>query len=496
MQAIKTPIYQTAQIREMEQLAIEKFAVPSSELMQRAGRAAFDFMMHRWPHAQRITVFCGTGNNGGDGYVLAKVAHDRGLKVTILQVGEHDHLKPDAQEAYEACHKTTMTIAPCSTAMSSEQPDVIVDAILGTGLIEDVRKDTAHAIRQLMQMPAPILSIDVPSGINADTGQAMGEAVSATETITFIGLKLGLLTGAGIAHTGKLALNDLQLPGEIFLLVEPIAEEVHFSDYARFLKPRTRDWHKGLSGHVLIIGGTLGFSGAARMAAEAALRVGAGLVSVATRPEHATVMNLTRPEIMCHGVADAKQLAPLLERADVVVLGPGLGQSEWAKSLWQAASATDLPLVVDADGLNILASQPQSNEKWILTPHPGEAARLLEETTATVQKDRLKAAIAIQGRYRGVCVLKGAGSLILAPHSLPALCDKGNPGMATAGMGDILSGVIGGLVAQHVPLAEAAKLGVYIHAVAGDFAAREGGERGLMATDLLPYIRKLVNREC
>lgn len=260
----------------------------------------------------------------------------------------------------------------------------------------------------------------------------------------------------------------------------------------RYFKPRPRDWHKGLSGHLLVVGGDAGFAGAVRMAAEAALRVGAGLVTVATQPQNAIAMTASRPEIMCHGVEHADQLIKLIEKAQTIVLGPGLGMSAWGMAMWQAVSTTTLPLLIDADGLNLLAQQPRVNNHWILTPHPGEAARLLGQTREQIQANRENAAIAIQKRYGGVCVLKGAGTLIVGPDATPAMCDKGNPGMATAGMGDILSGVIGGLLAQGIPPVDAATLGVYVHAMAGDLAAKEG-ERGMIATDLLPYLRRLVN---
>jgi NAD(P)H-hydrate epimerase len=262
---------------------------------------------------------------------------------------------------------------------------------------------------------------------------------------------------------------------------------------ASYLKSRPRDWHKGLSGHVLVVGGDLGYSGAPRLAAEAALRVGAGLVSVATHPQNALMMNIAIPEIMCHGVGDIQALKLQIIKAKVIILGPGLGQSAWAKTLWSLISREEQPLVVDADGLNLLAKMPLKKDNWVLTPHPGEAARLLSTTVPAVQQDRVAALKAIQQRYGGTVILKGAGTLVLGPHDkAPMLCDKGNPGMATAGMGDVLSGVLGGLIAQDIPMSEAAKLGVSLHAMAGDLAAKEG-ERGMIASDLMPYLRRLVN---
>lgn len=269
-------------------------------------------------------------------------------------------------------------------------------------------------------------------------------------------------------------------------------EVLKLSPFKKYLKPRPRQFHKGDAGHVLIVGGDYGFSGAPRLAAEAALRVGAGLVSVATRPEHAFTLNLTRPEIMCHAAHSAENLEAFLPKINVIIVGPGLGVSEWARELVDFIFETKKPLVVDADALNLLAETPQKKSNWILTPHPGEAARLLKKTSNEIQKNRLSALKAIQKNYGGACVLKGAGSLILS-NGKPSLCEAGNPGMATAGMGDVLSGVIGGLIAQGVSLSDAAKLGVLLHAMAGDLAAKDNGERGMLALDLMKYLRQLVN---
>lgn len=493
MYAVKMPIYQTTQIRECERLALERFGLTGDVMMQRAGKAAFDFLLRRWPQAQKLTVFCGSGNNGGDGYVLAALAAERGLQVTIWQVGNQDHMKPEARAAFTICQHANIDIEAFHEKAHLNHPDLIVDAICGIGAHAVLNADVVAAIDKMQHARAPIFAIDIPTGIDADTGQVLGTAVHATATMTFIGLKLGTLTGSGIAYTGELVLNDLQFPSELFSYVEPVAEKIQLNSFANYLKPRSRDWHKGLSGHVLVVGGDLGFSGAARMAAEAALRVGAGLVSVATRVENAATMNITCPEIMCHAVTSIKDLEPLVAKADVIVLGPGLGQSAWSKMCWDYSCSQELPLLIDADGLNFLARTNKTNENWVLTPHPGEAARLIDRTAQLVQEDRLAAIHAINKRYGGVCVLKGAGTLVLGMHAVPALCDKGNPGMASAGMGDVLSGVIGGLIGQGIPLGDAAKLGVCLHAMAGDLAAKDG-ERGMIATDLMPYLRRLVNQ--
>lgn len=494
MNAIKSPIYQTAEIRTFEQLAIERFDISGLTMMQRAGKAAFDFLLRRFPTIQHIAICCGSGNNGGDGYMLARIAYERGYKVKVWQIGDHSHLKNEALKAFELCRDANLPMAPLQPQSDFNHADLIVDAICGIGIHDQLSDEVAAIIDKIEHKQVPILSIDIPTGVDADTGKICGKAIHATATITFIGLKLGLLTGAGVSYAGEVAFNDLQLPPELLAsaTAKPVAEIMHLSSYLKFLYSRPRDWHKGLSGHVLIVGGDVGYSGAARMAAEAALRVGAGLVSVATRSENAYFMNINRPEIMCHGVDHSDDLSPLLAKATMVVLGPGIGQSGWAEKLFETVVSSDLPIVIDADALNILAHTQKFKQNWILTPHPGEAGRLLNLSTAEIQGNRLAALLEMTKKYGGVTVLKGAGSLVGALQGLPALCDKGNPGMATAGMGDVLSGVIGGLIAQGVPLFDAAQLGVYMHAKAGDLAAKEG-ERGMLAMDLMPYLRRIAN---
>lgn len=262
---------------------------------------------------------------------------------------------------------------------------------------------------------------------------------------------------------------------------------------AAILSPRPRASHKGDFGHVLVVGGCPGFGGAVRMAAEAALRVGSGLVSVATHPRHADMLALARPEMMSHAITCAEDLILLLEKATLVVLGPGLGRLAWSRMVWDAVIGIKLPCVVDADGLNWLADFPQARPDWVLTPHPGEAARLLGISTLEVQQDRVAAVKLLQSRFGGWVVLKGAGTLIAGPNELLFLCEAGNPGMASGGMGDVLTGVIGGLMAQHIALDQAVPMGVLLHALAGDAAAAVSGERGLLAMDLVNYLQPLVN---
>jgi len=461
--------------------------------MERAGTAAYDLLCKGWPGAQVITVICGVGNNGGDGYVLARLALQAGKTVRLLQLGDADKIKGDALTNYERFIEMGGEIEPYK--MLAEGSDVIVDGIFGTGLEREVKGEWRQAIEVINASASPVLALDIPSGLHSDSGQVLGAAVKADATISFIGLKRGQFTGAGSEQCGKVLFDDLDVPEAVYDVEQPTAKRAEWSLLKNLLGRRTRDAHKGDFGHVLVIGGNHGFSGAARMAGEAALRTGAGLVSIATRPEHAALLNTVRPELMCHGVADAKALAPLLQRATVIAVGPGLGQTSWGRALFNAALETKLPLIVDADALNQLAADPAQRDNWILTPHPGEAARLLGVSSADVQSDRFQCAQMLQKKYGGVAVLKGAGTLITTGAKEPTIvCTAGNPGMATGGMGDLLSGIIAGMVAQELSLSDAAAAGVCLHAAAADRAA-QAGERGLLANDLQIELRLLLNAD-
>jgi NAD(P)H-hydrate epimerase len=347
------------------------------------------------------------------------------------------------------------------------------------------------------QSGLPILAIDVPSGLNVDSGAADTTAVKAKHTVTFIGLKPGLLTGRGPALCGEIHFDSLGLDAAITGESEAALTRLALANEIKALSLRDADAHKGAFGHVMVIGGDSGMGGAPLMAVEAASRVGAGLVSVATRPEHVAAILARRPEAMVSGVPSGQALEPLLERPSVLVVGPGMGRSAWSEQVLQQALKTGLPLVVDADALNIISEgrvMPKAHrDNWILTPHPGEAARLLGCSTADIQNDRMKAVSDIQKQYGGVCVLKGAGTLIAGPTGLLTLSDSGNAGMASGGMGDVLSGILGGLLAQHLELDSAARLGVGLHGAAGDRVASQSGQHGMLASDLVPAVHQIVN---
>ncbi|MCG3171578.1 MAG: Bifunctional NAD(P)H-hydrate repair enzyme Nnr [Pseudomonadales bacterium] len=486
-------LYTAAEVRALDRAAIDGHGIPGIVLMARAGRALFEVLRAHFPGPQPLYVVCGTGNNGGDGFVVARLAADAGWPVEVALVGAGERIAGDARLAFEAAREAGVPIRPFDPACRPGR-GVIVDALLGTGLGGAVRAAHAEAIGAINASALPVVAVDIPSGLCSDTGNVLGAAVRATHTVTFIGRKRGQFTGRGRALCGELHFADLGVPAAVCDAVGARAALLALTP----LPPRARGAHKGHFGHVLIVGGNTGMGGAAAMAAEAAARCGAGLVSLATAPANVAAIVARRPEIMAHGVEHPHQLEPLLARASVLVIGPGLGRGAWAEQMLQRALASGKPAVLDADALNALADGLPVNEAardtWLLTPHPGEAARLLGSSTAAVEADRFAALAALLERYPGAVVLKGAGTLVAdATSAVTGVCPFGNPGMASGGMGDVLSGVLGALLAQGLPPGEAARLGVCLHACAADRAVADDGERGLLATDLLPWLRRLLN---
>jgi len=490
MNALPASVFSAAQVRAMDADAIERLGIPGYTLMGRAGEAALDCLTRDWPQARRVLVLCGAGNNAGDGYVVARLGAAAGLSVTVAALTEPGRLRGDAGRAWADFVEAGGSTVEFSAALFGDA-DVVVDALLGTGLDREVGGAYADCIRALDESGCQVLSLDLPSGLNADTGAVMGCAVSASRTITFVGLKSGLFLGEGPDHVGTLSFAGLGIDSAA-AVGEPVLQRTGADLLARLLPPRRRGAHKGDHGRVLVVGGGAGMPGAARLAAEAALRVGAGLVTVATRPGHAAAIVAGRPEIICREVEAAAEARPLMAAADIVAVGPGLGQSDWARELLETALASGKRLVVDADALNLLARSPWRSEDWVLTPHPGEAARLLGTTVGAVQADRLGSLRSLVDRFGGTVVLKGACSLVMGPSGRGWVCDAGNPGMATAGMGDVLTGAIAGLAAQGLGPELAAVAGVWVHACAGDRAAQKG-ERGLIASDLMEALRTCVN---
>lgn len=489
--ALPIALYSSAQVRALDAHAIEALRIPAYTLMKRAGEAALRHLRARYPLAHRIVIVCGGGNNGGDGYVLARFAQAAGLAVTVLAASDPQRLRGAARQAFDD-FRTNGAQAHPFTASLLEEGEIVVDALLGTGLRGEVRAEYAAAIRSMNQSGRPVFALDVPSGLDSDAGVPLGEAVHADCTVTFVGLKTGLLVGEGPEYAGTVFFDDLELtppPGEFVPRLTRIVEsEIHAA-----LPRRHRTAHKGDFGRVLIVGSGSGMPGATRLAGEACMRVGAGLTTVAAAPENVAAIASGRPELICLALTDNQVLTEALARADVVAIGPGLGRSAWARAALDAVLAAAKPLVVDADALNLLAeAEVRPRDDWILTPHPGEAARLLGVTTEQIQRDRLAALDRLLERFRGTIVLKGAGTLVGATGRTPGVCERGNPGMATAGSGDVLTGAIAGILAQCRDPWAAARVGVLVHAIAGDAAARVG-ERGVLASDLARELHHAVN---
>ena len=496
MPAARPALYTAAQIRALDRCAIDEHGLPGIVLMKRAGAAALAEILRRWPQARSLSVLCGGGNNGGDGYIVAALARQRDLSARVYSLVAPETLAGDAARAHRFAIDAGVPVRPWNS-QADLGGDVLVDALLGTGITRPVTGAFADAIAALNAAAAPVAAIDIPSGLHADTGAELGIAVRAAVTVTFIGRKLGLYTGRGPACAGDTVFADLDVPATVHARIPAEAELLELDALVGLLPARARDAHKGNFGHVMVIGGDRGFGGAALMAAEAAARAGAGLISVATHPEHAASFLARRPELMVKGVPSGQELEPLLAAPSVLVVGPGLGRSPWSEQMLQQALAAQRPMVLDADALNLVAGGRFGSEfadrRWVLTPHPGEAARLLATDNVTVQGDRPGTCRALQRRFGGAVLLKGAGTLIADADGPLGVCPYGNPGMASGGMGDVLSGVIGALLAQGLDPGAAARLGACLHGRAADLAAAASGEIGLLATDLPDWIRPLLN---
>jgi len=493
MSPLPHTLYRADQAGILDRLVIDYFQVPGITLMTRAGQATFNELRRAWPQASRIVVVCGPGNNGGDGYVVARLARQAGLDVRVVHPVDIEP-RGDAGLAYAELQRVKCPVEHYRRDVFGEA-DVIVDAMFGSGLNRSLEGIWAEVVDDVNASRVPVIAVDIPSGLHADTGQILGTAVIAMRTVCFLALKQGLMTAEGPACSGELSFSDLEIPQAAYASLRTSAIRFGYEDLGFLLPPRRRNAHKGMFGHVLVVGGGSGMLGAVYLAASAALRTGAGLVSVATRKSHAAFLDAMLPEAMCHGVESVDELMPLLESATVVAIGPGLGKNAWAKMMLSTLLVYPHLKVMDADALNLLARNPMPRDEWVLTPHPGEAARLLGCSTATIQADRFTAVREIQRRYGGICLLKGLGTLICDQEYDIGLCHDGNPGMASGGMGDVLTGVIASLMAQGLSAVDAASLGACMHARAADVAADEGGERGLLAGDLMLPLRRLANPE-
>jgi ADP-dependent NAD(P)H-hydrate dehydratase / NAD(P)H-hydrate epimerase len=483
-------LYTVKQVRQIDRAAIDAGQLPGIELMRRAAAAAFAALRERWPAARRILVVAGNGNNGGDAFLLAHLARSAGLDVRVLALGPES--TGDAAQARATWRESGGGIEVIDAKTGLGEADVIVDGLFGTGMTRAPAGVAATLVERMNAHHGGKLALDVPSGLDADLGTTPGVVFEADATISFVAWKRGLFTADGVDCCGHLQLDTLDIPAAIHL---DFGADVELLDEGilSVLPPRKGNVNKGRFGHVLAVGGDEGMAGAIALSAEAALRVGAGLVSVATRAAHVGTINGIRAELMARGVDGPQSLQGMMDRASVIAIGPGLGQSAWGHAHWDTAVHAGKCCVLDADALNLLAREPVSLPALsVLTPHPGEAARLLNCEVSAVQHDRFAAARELAARYSAVVVLKGAGSLIANVDGRLALCPFGNPGMASAGMGDVLTGVIAGLLAQGLDPWDAARLGVVAHAIAGDRAAADQ-PRGMIASDLFAFVRAFVN---
>ena len=484
-------IYPVAAVRDIDSKAIEDESIPGYTLMMRAAEAAVKAAFAEFPDAKRWQVLCGGGNNGGDGYVVARLAAAQGIVVSTLTLVDPVSLQGDAATAYMDFSAAGGVVMLWSGELD-QAAELLVDAMLGNGLERPVDGDFAAAVVAVNQHLAPVMALDIATGLHSDTGTVLGSAIEADLTVTFVGLKAGLFLGGGPSLTGKLVFAGLDIPDSCRDTSRVAMRRIATRDIQKLLPHRARDAHKGDFGHVVVIGGGAGMPGAARLCGEAALRAGAGRVSIATDPSHAASIVASCPELMSHGIANADDLDALIATADVIAFGPGLGRSAWAQGLYQRVAADERPCVWDADALNLLADAGGHVANRVITPHPGEAATLLDTSAGNIQADRLAALQGLQQRVGGSVVLKGAGSLVSSADGIPWICTAGNPGMAAPGMGDVLTGIIAALLAQGLGPEQAACVGVQAHALAGDSAARQG-ERGLMASDLIAELRAVLN---
>lgn len=495
----KGALYTTGEVQQLEQLAMQADNCSVGDLMQRAGQAAFDVLTATWPKARSMSIYTGKGNNAGDGFVLAKLLHEAGFMVSVRALVPLADLSDTAKTVAQSCADAGIPILSNDQQAVDKDADILVDAILGTGYSgSELPNNFVAAITQLSDAKVPVLSLDVPTGVVADTGEVPQIAVKAAVTVSFLVRKRGLFTGDALNYVGNLVWHEIGvkqavraqgLTGHAALLGCAAA------DFK--LPKRQSNTHKGSYGHVVVVGGNQGMGGAAVLAAMASQRAGAGKVSLLTHAAHAAEVVANHPSLLCHAFKAADQASALLEQADVVAVGPGLGQDDWGQQLL-ALVKREHPqdCVLDADALNLSAAD--SFKGWqapIITPHPVEAARILRMAVDDVQQDRFTAIEALLAKTgAAAAVLKGAGSLVRGQSDCTWVCNAGNPGMAAAGMGDVLSGVVAGLLAQAMVAEEAACAAVWAHARAGDYAVnQQGGQAGLIAEDVLAYLPAVLS---
>jgi ADP-dependent NAD(P)H-hydrate dehydratase / NAD(P)H-hydrate epimerase len=520
-------ILTAAEMREVDRLTTARYRVPSLTLMENAGRSVAEFMQGRFSGlaARRIVVLCGKGNNGGDGFVVARWLRKMGAKPVVYFVGNVREVRGDAATNLRRWKKVGKIYFDRSSGAGGWMPLssdlIVVDALLGTGLRGAVEGRLREVITSVngRETGCTVVAVDIPSGLHADTGDVQGVAVVADYTVTFTALKPGLITGAGGRHVGQLVVREIGSPPA--LIEEAGSGLLRWSEageFRSFALPRRADGNKGNYGHALVVAGSVGKSGAAVLSSWAALRAGAGLVTVATPEPVLPIVAAHTPEIMTEPLAATKAgtiserclegslFASLLNGKRALAIGPGLStQDETQKFVRVIVGQRTVPIILDADGLNAFAGRASAlkhaDGMLCVTPHPGEMARLLGTTVKEVQAHRLDVALQSAHEWNAIVILKGAATLIASPDGHAFVNSTGNPGMATGGTGDVLTGIIAGLTAQFgtADWPRLLAFGVYLHGLAGDIAYAENGEAPLMASDLIraiPRAYKQFYSEC
>lgn len=488
--------YAAEQVQQHEAEVASICGIAMFDLMKQAGQAVYQVIGDVYPNASRILIFTGAGNNAGDGYIVADLALMDNFQVTVVALKDPEYLKGDAKRAYELFSRHQQ--APMSwnafIKSSAADYDVIIDAILGTGFTGALKESLSEACAWANQQHSiPVVAVDVPTGVNANSSQVSEHAILADFTVSFIALKQGLLTGLAKEHVGQLLFAGLNIDRAFSNTIPTAVTFKSLPILQGAFAKRSLSAYKNQLGHVLCIGGNLGMAGAIRLSAEAALRSGAGLVSVVTHPENCAQVQQGRYELMVHGVVLPNEVSHLIAKASVIVIGPGLGQDEWSLALFKMVlNEASVPLVIDADGLNLLASQPSISlpKGSVLTPHQGEMKRLLNATKNNLSGDRFACVRTLANEYQAVALYKGPGTLVCEQDRIN-INQTGSAALASAGMGDVLSGIIAGLIAQKMNAFDATQLAVAIHGAAAQNIEHLGA-RGLLASDLFPEIRRLV----
>ena len=499
-------LYTASETRKIDNLAIKEKGISGYSLMQMAAEFTLDVILREFSPVEELIIFCSKGKNSGDGFLLGSFAKEFGLEVTIVMSNTSNALKGVSRKAFEEMKDAKVKIISTKSVekLKVSNKAVIVDALIGTGLKGNLKKNIKESILALNKLGVklPVLSLDIPSGVNPDTGDADDIAVYADITATFVAQKRGCFTSVGKKFSGEIIYSDLEIPKNLFSKITSTSYVVDYEDSISKVVYREQDAHKGHFGNVVIVGGDRGLGGAGLLSSRAAVYSGAGLTSLVTRPEHVSASLVSCPEVMVKGVDSGQDIEEHLVKPDVIAIGPGLGQSAWSEQMIQRvfweAEKRDVSVIMDADALNLLTKLKLSSnlpKRLILTPHPGEAARLINTSVAVIESNRFSAAAKIQKKFNATVVLKGSGTVICHKSGGTqkwGICDSGNPGMATGGMGDVLTGIIAGLLAQGLTLKEAAEAGVDLHAKAADQASLEFGEAGLTSSDVINELKYLL----